>query len=442
MARRTLDEALDLCDKSGLGDHPIKARTLIHMGVVVLASGVGQREEAIKYFQKALTIQPDIKPSERVANPEVQSAFGDAKGAGASVPVAPGKFDKGAPSKTAAPAATSVPSGPAIEAAPATPGVAHDAIKSGEQESVIPISVTTDPSLAAKKVAMWFRPAGSSKFTSIDLREYTPGNWSGSIPDTATEGDDVAYFISAENGNGEVVGTQGSASAPMVIKLKAEPVVEAKRPVIEDPGEYVEPTPPREDPEWYLGLAVGTGMGWTTGNGDISNQDKVTSAFGRSQLGHVLPEVGFFVDTNMILSLQLRLQYITGATPIADLDKTMCGANHICEPATGAAAALARLTWLLGEGTFVPYLSGAVGAGQIRHLATFPNNVNCGTDPLKPAVKCVDTVAAGPILLGPGAGFILHVTPNFGLTVGMATLLAFPVFTFHVDVNAGVVVEL
>ena len=105
-------------------------------------------------------------------------------------------------------------------------------------------------------------------------------------------------------------------------------------------------------------------------------------------------------------------------------------------------SALARLTWLFGEeDTFVPYLSGIVGAGQIRHLATFPNANYCGADPNKP-VKCVDTVVAGPIFVGPGGGFILRATQSVGVTLGLATLLGFPAFTFHVDVNAGIVVEL
>ena len=78
-ARQALTEALDLCAKNGLDSHPIKARTLIHMGVVILAGGASQHDEAIKQFQKALLIAADITLTERVANPEVQQAFDEAK---------------------------------------------------------------------------------------------------------------------------------------------------------------------------------------------------------------------------------------------------------------------------------------------------------------------------------------------------------------------------
>src|SRR5689334_7978898 len=59
-AKKTLNEALDLCSKNGLDNHPIKARTYIHLGVVTLGGGMTEPDEAIKQFLKALAIQPDI----------------------------------------------------------------------------------------------------------------------------------------------------------------------------------------------------------------------------------------------------------------------------------------------------------------------------------------------------------------------------------------------
>jgi hypothetical protein len=53
----------------------------------------------------------------------------------------------------------------------------------------------------------------------------------------------------------------------------------------------------------------------------------------------------------------------------------MCGARHVCEPSPGAVAGLARITYLLNEGTFVPYLSGILGFGVtlgVAFLLGFP----------------------------------------------------------------------
>jgi hypothetical protein len=425
VARKILQEALDLCSKNGLNSHPIKARTLVHLGVVALAGGASAHDEAIKYFRDALAIEPNIKLSDRVANPEVQSAFNEAVAAVKESP----------PPATAPSAARAV-----VEPAPATPGLSHDAIASANKGSVIPVGVITDPSLGAKKVVLAYRPAGAAEYISRELKEYSTGNWSGSIPDTATTGDEVDYLISVANEGGQVVATQGSEAAPIVVKLRVARPVAIKKAADEEP-EGPTRVPEAEKPTWFFGLGVGSGLGYATGKGDVNTDDKVTAGFGSSRLGHVLPEIGYFVSPDLVLSLQVRIQAVSGATPVTDPLKMMCGDDHVCDPASGALAAFARMTWLFGEGAFHPFLAAAVGAGQIRHLASFPSMADCGSDPTHP-VKCVDTVAAGPILLGPGGGFIFNATSSFGIMAGVNSFLGFPQFTFHLDFNAGVVLEL
>ncbi len=76
-ARGFLKEALDLCANSGLDKHPIKARTHIHYGIVMVA-GFKQRDAGIKHFKKALQIQPDIQLTKSVATPALQDAFEEA----------------------------------------------------------------------------------------------------------------------------------------------------------------------------------------------------------------------------------------------------------------------------------------------------------------------------------------------------------------------------
>src|SRR6185503_13000045 len=69
--------ALELCDSSGLDQHPITARTHIHFGAVAIV-GFRQREVGIKQFKKALEIQPDIKLTKSIVTPELQDAFEEA----------------------------------------------------------------------------------------------------------------------------------------------------------------------------------------------------------------------------------------------------------------------------------------------------------------------------------------------------------------------------
>src|SRR4029078_12776680 len=98
-ARALLKEALELCASAGLVTLPIRARTHIHFGVVAIV-GFKQREVGLKQFRKALEVQPDIKLTKSLANPELQDAVeaavlagsgGDSGGGGGATTAAGGE---------------------------------------------------------------------------------------------------------------------------------------------------------------------------------------------------------------------------------------------------------------------------------------------------------------------------------------------------------------
>src|SRR5882762_1998619 len=66
-ARAELKEALVLCDKNALGNHPVRARTYVNLGVVLLAADAAHREVALAHFRRAFQIQPDVQLPARVA---------------------------------------------------------------------------------------------------------------------------------------------------------------------------------------------------------------------------------------------------------------------------------------------------------------------------------------------------------------------------------------
>ena len=74
---RLLNEALDQSERAGLTQHPIRARTFVTLGIVSLG-GFKQRDQAVKYFRKALQIQPEVRLSPGLANPDIQAAFDEA----------------------------------------------------------------------------------------------------------------------------------------------------------------------------------------------------------------------------------------------------------------------------------------------------------------------------------------------------------------------------
>ena len=83
-ARELLKRALDVCQGAGLEQHPIAARTHIHMGVVIIR-GFKNHELGSKQFAKALAIEPNISVTKSVSTPDVEEVFADVKaGVGAS----------------------------------------------------------------------------------------------------------------------------------------------------------------------------------------------------------------------------------------------------------------------------------------------------------------------------------------------------------------------
>jgi hypothetical protein len=82
-ARGLLKQALDLCASSGLAEHPIAARTHVHMGVVIL-DGFKNRELGERQFAAALAIQPDITLTPSLATAHLQQAFDEARAAGSA----------------------------------------------------------------------------------------------------------------------------------------------------------------------------------------------------------------------------------------------------------------------------------------------------------------------------------------------------------------------
>jgi hypothetical protein len=422
-ARKILKDALDVCSQNGLDKHPIKARTHIHLGIVILA-GFKQREVAIKQFRKALEIQPEIKLTKSLANPEIQEAFDEAFAGmgspekGEPVKTEPDKGDKGKADK-----------GDKGDKGGDEGPIVHESVSEGTQGGAITITAHVDYNLGVKKMILAYRPDGAREFLGRVMREVTQGNWSAEIPATATSGNRVAYYIEAQKEDESTMASKGAADDPMVIVLKGSGAPEDG----DDDDDDDE-----DAPSWFFGLGIGSGAGWTTGAGEVNADNKVKPGFAPASLGHLAPELGYFASSSLLLSVQLRLQMITGVTDLKlmRLPEFMgeCGGDFTCSPAKSAVSAFAKVTYLFGSESFHPYISAALGGGQIRHVATFPSQKMCGTSGTS---TCIDTILAGPVFLGPGLGVMFNASEKFALTLGANALLGFPNFTFNLDFNAG-----
>jgi hypothetical protein len=422
-AQRLLKEALELSVTAGLTQHPIRARTYVTMGIVTLG-GQKQRDAAIKLFRKALEIQPEIKLSRGLANPEIESAFDEAV--------------QGLATEHQ-------------EELPPDRALVHDPIPSGRQGKAISVAASPDKTLAPAAVILAYRGAASTGYSETPLQRQPDGTFAGTIPATATAGGQVAYYIEARRADGKAMVSRGSAAAPLTIALTGGLTggsIAGGHGPLPDGGRIAtdktvvgggKPRDARGDRRFFFSLMAGTGFGWLSGSGEETRAPVGSSTIGWAGPAHLAPEIGYFVTPSFMIAVEGRLQLISGATeyhPVSPLPGE-CGGDGVCSSATGALAAFAKAAWFfLGtDGPLRPYASLSVGGGQIRHLAKFSDNKRCGTMGDQP---CVDTVLAGPLLAGPGVGIQFQVSDQVGLVLALETIVGAPKFTVHADANLGV----
>jgi hypothetical protein len=407
-AQKLLQDALDLADRSGLTQHPVRARTYVTLGIVTLG-GLKQRDAAIKLFRKALQIQPEIKLSRGLANPEIESAFEEAIAGLATEP---------------------------REDLPPEKLLLHEPTQSAGQGQTVAISASPDKSLALTTLVLGYRPQGAAAFTEVPMDRQAGGGFVGDIPASATSGETVSYYIEARGAEGKPLVNRGSAANPFVITLAP-----AAPPVVATPPVETPAAPPRVEKKFLLALMAGSGYGWigSGSSGEETRQpiNQGTAAWAR--VAHVAPQVGYFVNPNLMLGVQGRLQVVTGANEYhlpGNQPAGGCGADHVCSSATGAFAALAQAAWFFrdADSALRPFASLSVGGGLIRHVKTFDALEFCGSTGHQ---ACVDTVAEGPFLFGAGVGFDYRLTETIGLVAALEGLAGAPNFAVNGDLNLG-----
>jgi hypothetical protein len=409
-AVRILNEALELSDQPNLRQHSIRARTYITLGIVNLG-GLKQREAALRDFRKALQIEPEIRISPGLANPEIQAAFEEA--------------------------IASLASGAGGDELPPERALVHAPVTSSPAGQPVPILVMADQDLNASAIVLRYRAAAASVFSDLPMERGPTGAYEAAIPATATNGPQVAYLIEARKADGSVMTSRGSVASPLMVTL----VAPAPSPVT---AAHDEAAPQREPGRrLYLAILGGTGAGVVSGSGEETRATVGSSHIAWARAGHLAPEIGWFVTRRLLLGVQARLQWVTGAKEYhpPNPQPGECGSDATCSPFTGAFAGLAKLSWFLTrpDSAFQPYLSLSAGGGQIRHVSQVTGRATCGPSANE---TCVDTVAGGPVLFGPGFGFQLRLSHTVGVVGELVGLVGVPTFTANVDLNVGVVFQL
>src|SRR4051794_9640416 len=430
-ARELLKRALDMCKAAGLEQHPVAARTHVHMGVVII-QGFKSPELGKKQFAKALEIDPNITITKSLSTPDLEEAFAEAKAGGSALA-------GGGDGEAAAPAPPAGESRPAAREtavrtdAPSSSGFSYHTVSEVRQGSSIIVTVTVEETLKFSKLVLAYREQGTSDFLGREMEPVGDGAYRAEIPASATGGSSVSYYMEAQDDSGNPVASRGTETRPLVIAFAA---------TAKPSGGYADATVERkaqprkhEDEEegdagkMFASLLVGSGFGYVSGNGEVNADTPVSGTFSGALLGHIAPEIGYWWKPDVMLSLQGRFQLVTGTTGYSQ-----DGRQH--NPVPAALAIFAKATWLTSiSGSLRPFLSGGLGGGQIRHVVTFGNLNDCGSNG---AQTCKDSVVAGPLLAEVGGGIFYKLSDSVDLVLSSNAQVAAPKFTLNVDFNAGV----
>ena len=479
-AKKTLLDALMLVKKSGLENHPVMARTYVHLGAVYI-TGFRNRDKAIQSFSRALEIDPGIQLSRGIATQEVNDAFAEAKrgkGGGASTggeqPPPPPKKGRKGPVMDSDNGEKPAPPPPAKKKQPTTLSTSEDeeeeerdlpvkfkvALECPNQDEAIidrpaVLRCAVSPNLpvsVAKMYLMYLEPK-KEKYTEQPMTKTPKGWWKGKVPKKTVTGTSVSYYFEGRDASGKPVVRNGEESSPNHLLVMEEAAYQklkekqfgqdVENPLEEGNKEVGENLlgRRREDigtnvnfgnRKWWFGLGAGTGFGYAKGKG-LEAVNRSTDSFHSlaqefvpggafAGLMHFAPEVGYQISPNVAISVEGRFQYIPQP------------AQYSRFAATGALSGLLKVMRYTKQAQIRFFGSAIAGGGEGFRFTVYP--VDPGLHPeLSNVQDFKDTVLGGPIIAGAGVGMYYEATKRVSIVVEAHGLAGFPTFSFVADGN-------
>jgi hypothetical protein len=479
-AKKTLLDALMAGKKAGLDNHPVMARTYVHLGAVYI-TGFRNRDKAIQSFSRALEIDPAIQLSRGIATQEVNDAFSEAKRArggggtgtgGEQPPPPPKKNGRKGPVMESDEKPASPP--PPKKKQPSTLSTSEE---DEEEERDLPVKFkaaldcpnqdeaiidrpavlrcAVSPNLpvsVAKMYLMYLEPK-KEKYTELQMTKTPKGWWKGKIPKKTVTGTSVSYYFEGRDASGKPVVRNGEESSPnhllvmeeaAYIKLKEREFgKDVENPLDVKTGEVGENLlgHRREDigtnvnfgnRKWWIGLGAGTGFGYAKGKG-LEAVNRSTDAFHNlaaefvpggafAGLLHLAPEVGYQISPNVAISVEGRFQYIPQP------------AQYSRFAATGALSGLVKIMRYTKQAQIRFFGTAIAGGGEGFRFTVYP--VDPGLHPeLSQVQDFKDTVLGGPIIAGAGVGMYYEATKRMAVVLEAHGLAGFPTFSFVADGN-------
>lgn len=446
LAEKTLLEALQIVDKSNLGNSPAGLATNGNLAVLY-SVGLKNPDKAVAHFKKALAVKPDLRMSKQRATAETEANLARAK---AEMGLA------SAPPQPAAPVAPPPAKEPPPSAEPkhGEPVSGLKCPSEGEAQAGEDFAVEcfTSADLKATEVTLFYKPNGGDQFQKLPMTKVASADgtstWASKIPGSDTKAKWIPIYVEAYDHRGKTVAQSGREASPNVITVQggeaavaetrasASPEGDDEEEEEEEEGEEIDDDNPlaRLEKEryrehqglkgtWMFSFGVGSGFGYAGG--------KSTEAFGKfkvgfnpglawAYIGQVAPEISYFIGRSTAISVAGRNQWVPGGPK---------------GTATGAHTLLVRLLFFSeGEDKLKWYFAPAAGWGEGFRFRVQAQTLDNAGNPLS---TVQDTVRGGPFVGGIGTGMVMKLNRRWRWTLDSQFLLGFPNISGVVDLTTG-----
>jgi hypothetical protein len=420
-AKKTLSNALALAKQARLGKHEVVAQTHIYLAIVTF-SGFGDRDSAALQLLEAVEIDSSVEIPIAYRTRELDQLLTEAR---AEV--------------TAQSAESTVPD---VDCT-LVRGIQHEPVHTAARGRAVVVTAYLGKEVAAHKVRLFFREAGVPSYREVPMSRGEQCAFVGQIPADAVSGDFLHYYVVALDKSSRVLAAKGSAGSPNIIDL-AEVAADGgggddRAAALDDENPFVGRRELGDAsvrdrlevggnaPRFFVAAAVGSGGGYYVNGLTESTRQGVGCCVAAAPF-HVLPEIGWFVARQTAVSAAFRIGFPIGA--------------NIQGHSTGAPAGLVRVRHALSSHGAGLVINGAIGGGVVRNTVKLkaPHMGDPGMD--------TDTAAAGPLLVGAGAGYMTGAGRPVRLNLEVNALAGIPVvdsfqgvqpdFGVQVDFNVGV----
>ncbi|MGB8296100.1 MAG: hypothetical protein WCG85_11800 [Polyangia bacterium] len=501
-ARDALWGAIAVLTDANMSDHEIAARTHVHLAAVYLTGfndknkAIRQLAMALK-INPGIKITPQVETpalDEALDAARNQASLPPVARTSAA-PTAPmASADEGAPSTPSASgpasggsAAGGLRAGKKLAdiAEPAAPDKAPEPFFCPLPTEVPPkqdifFRCITQKQPKRSTATLFYRESGSEDFTPVPMTRSPQGWLSANVPAAAVTGNAFQYYLEAKVPGVKEPLTIGSSDGPELMpivegaatmnnrtlslllqgkdtSMKAAPMADDQAPLEEINKQFKEDEELRKYHRRLAGsffFALGGGTGSTyhgkvnpdshesiwvnrpTRPPELQGLVQISAGYSLASMFQLVPELGYQVTDRFAISLQGRIQYAS-----LDSQGWLTDDTKAKTPPSWALAVFLRGQYaFFNAGNFQFFASGIAGGGTRAFMGYVPKactdkaGYTCPTT----GTDHSDTISAGPVAFGAGAGVMYHLSRDFALWLEVRGLASVSPIMVLAEGNGGV----